>query len=390
MNDKDGDDKKSNESIENSVVNNEEQSNKKTEESMPSTEPTPLNTENFFFKLKNKDDKKTYTKREMEVQYELEKIKKAHKPMDYKKLKKHETSFMAEMMIRRKQRQEEMAENLKKLESSYKISFKSKVHDNFENSYIDNRYFFKKKRDKSSANRDHSRNYSEKIKEMNILEPDNINVQKSQEKKYVKEGVENKEWFYGRFGKREWKDECERNVLPKYMTNRQEVGNSFMDFNKSHRLKGEELNKSIEQKRLEKKKEKEQFILKKSRDKNYDYLNSVKRQNRENFRDFSNRLPLANSQDIKTLVSGRRKPMQDCMKSLCLDRIKKFDEATERKEERIRLKVDKSAFVTRSQSFDVGEKIEDYYIESIKAKLSLLDELKQSDYEYGVGRRLLS
>jgi len=34
---------------------------------MPSTEPTPLNTENFFFKLKNKDDKKTYTKREMEV-----------------------------------------------------------------------------------------------------------------------------------------------------------------------------------------------------------------------------------------------------------------------------------------------------------------------------------
>jgi len=49
----------------------------------------------------------------------------------------------------------------------------------------------------------------------------------------------------------------------------------------------------------------------------------------------------------------------------------------------------KSPYSTRSQKFDEGEKIEDYYIESIKAKLNLLDELKHSEFEVGEGRKIL-
>lgn len=193
----------------------------------------------------------------MEIMWELQKIKKAHRPVDYKKLKEHELSYMSANMTRREQNKEDMLKNLRGLENSYKISFKSKVHDSVEKAYIDKRYFVKKRFDETIQKKTTSRNYSDKIKEINLLSTDDANLAKSLEKKYVKEGPESKNWFYGRFGKKVWRDECKRNLAANYMTNRRKLGDNYMEENKNKALRGSELNRSIEVKRQEDKKQKE-------------------------------------------------------------------------------------------------------------------------------------
>jgi hypothetical protein len=97
------------------------------------TESAYMDTQSFFFTLKGgKGNIEDIAK---EREFRLNRIRKLHKPMDYKKLKQHELSFMSEILTKRAKKKEEMAIRLKETEQAYKVSYKSKVHNTLEKDY---------------------------------------------------------------------------------------------------------------------------------------------------------------------------------------------------------------------------------------------------------------
>jgi hypothetical protein len=97
------------------------------------TESAYMDTQSFFFTLKGgKGNIEDIAK---EREFRLNRIRKLHKPMDYKKLKQHELSFMSEILTKRAKKKEEMAIRLKETEQAYKVSYKSKLHNTLEKDY---------------------------------------------------------------------------------------------------------------------------------------------------------------------------------------------------------------------------------------------------------------
>jgi hypothetical protein len=97
------------------------------------TESAYMDTQSFFFTLKGgKGNMEDIAK---EREFRLNRIRKLHKPMDYKKLKQHELSFMSEILTKRAKKKEEMAIKLKEQQQAYKVSYKSKLHNTFEKDY---------------------------------------------------------------------------------------------------------------------------------------------------------------------------------------------------------------------------------------------------------------
>lgn len=149
-------------------------------------------TKSFFFELKGKGNIEDIAK---EREWRLNRIKKLHKPMDYKKLKQHELSFMSQALTKKAKAKEEMMAKLKEREKSYKISYKSKVHNSLEKEYKGIRHGVQVKHDESQKHRVMSKKYGEKIKEMNMIQNGDTEVlQKILESRFPKDGPENKQW----------------------------------------------------------------------------------------------------------------------------------------------------------------------------------------------------
>jgi hypothetical protein len=98
-----------------------------------------------------------------------------------------------------------MNDQLKKLEKSYKISYKSKVHADMSKDYINTRHKTQVQSKEMTKNRNISKEYGQKIRKMNADE----NIFKHLADRFpVGSGKDHKAWFYGRFGKQEWRDDC--------------------------------------------------------------------------------------------------------------------------------------------------------------------------------------
>ena len=61
--------------------------------------------------------------------YRLKKIKKAHEPVDYDKLKEREAAYLSTMMIKKVVQKDKIEKEIKSREGAFKVSFKSKTHD---------------------------------------------------------------------------------------------------------------------------------------------------------------------------------------------------------------------------------------------------------------------
>jgi ferredoxin len=149
------------------------------------------------------------------------------------------------------------------------------------------------------------------------------------------------------------------------------------------RLQGDELHQAQETKRREEEKMNQLIVMRNSRGRSTDYLKEVRGMNRRSGQDNNGRIPLRNSLDVKRYLTKDDAPIDNRKKNICMNRIKNFDAMTRMKEDRIRLRADltmrtNSTVDTSAPSDSWGENIEDYYIESIRAKLELLDELEGS------------
>ena len=178
------------------------------------------NTKNFFFALRGK------TEAERADKLRLRNLKILHKPMDYEKLRKHEVKFVSEMLQRKDERRKLMNDQLKKLEKSYKISYKSKVHDEMSKDYINTRHKTKVQSKEITKNRNISKEYGTKIRKMNADE----NIFKHLADRFPMGPTKgHKAWFYGRFGEQEWRHDTNtkrndtiqkerKKVTPPYLT----------------------------------------------------------------------------------------------------------------------------------------------------------------------------
>jgi ferredoxin len=147
------------------------------------------------------------------------------------------------------------------------------------------------------------------------------------------------------------------------------------------RLQGDELYQAQETKRREEEKMTQLIVMRNSRGRSTDYLKEVAGINRRSGQDNNGRIPLRNSLDVKRYLTKDDLPIDNRKKNICMNRIKNFDAMTKMKEDRIRLNADLfkrtyTSVSTSAPSDAWGENIEDYYIESIRAKLELLDELE--------------
>lgn len=157
------------------------------------TESAYMDTQSFFFTLKGgKGNIEDIAK---EREFRLNRIRKLHKPMDYKKLKQHELSFMSAILTKRAKKKEEMAIKLKEQQQAYKVSYKSKLHNTFEKDYKGVRHGVQVLHDEHQKHRVMSKKYGEKIKEMNMIQQgDTKQIQQILDNRFPKEGPEMREW----------------------------------------------------------------------------------------------------------------------------------------------------------------------------------------------------
>lgn len=334
------------------------------------------NTQSFF----QAKGKGKFEDIEKERKYRLKKIKQLHEPIDYKKQKQHEVSFQAEMLTQKEKKKEELRKRVAELENSYTVKYKSKAYDSIEKGYVNDRKKLDLEKVKHLQNRTVAKKYGEKIKELNF--PENNDMEKILEQRFPKEGKGQKEWYYGRFGEKIWRDDVNRSANPTQINNRYNQGNDFQRMGNKRRLQGDELEASMEQKRYEEMKVEEDRKIEKERGRSIDYLKDlrVRRSNDPTDIKTYGSIPLRSSLDIKRYINeSSGGTIDDRKKDFIMNRIHNFDVLTRRKEERIRLQSDQNTNSTMEDSNCVigmdGSLIEDYYIESIKAKLNLLEEL---------------
>lgn len=86
--------------------------------------------------------------------------------------------------------------------------------------------------------------------------------------------------YYGRFGKKEWRDECTLGESKSKVRNRYSIGNTYLEVGNSMRLQGEDLYQSIETKRREDEKFDQLIVMRNSRGRSTDYLKEVRQINR--------------------------------------------------------------------------------------------------------------
>ena len=286
-------------------------------------------------------------------------------------------------MIKKVVEKDKIEKEIKSREGAFKVSFKSKTHDKVGQELKQQRNDMKIRHDEGVKHRTLSKKYGEKIKQMNQLE--NVNIEKMLKDKYPSEGIEMRHWFYGRFGTNVWNQENNYANSKGYMKNQQTVGNNYQEYVHTLKKKSQSKDKLSKIKLQESLKEEELLKMVKTRGKSHDFLrNSRKRLVHRSFNDFTeNSLPLKSNLDVKRYQNRDQRPMDDIKKEFCLNRIKNFDKITEMKEDRLRMGAE-----TRIPSLDTSfndnnnekkqSRLEDFYIESIRAKLDLLNEIDAS------------
>lgn len=110
---------------------------------------------------------------------------------------------MLEVNRKREFNKEQMKKELKNMEKSYHISFKSKVHEQQKQAQRELRRSCENGHRMLSRNQARLKEYANKIRQENNKSPRNL--QQSLDCKFPTDNSKtNMKWFYGRFGEKEW------------------------------------------------------------------------------------------------------------------------------------------------------------------------------------------
>lgn len=130
---------------------------------------------------------------------------------------------------------------------------------------------------------------------MNHLE--NVNLEQVLKEKFPAEGKEMRQWFYGRFGNKQWFEENHYSRSKEIMKDRYIIGNSYLDFGNSKVKKYDKLDRSTEIRMQEEQKEDEVLHMVKKRGKSIDYLKQLRKitKSKSSKNGMDDSMPLRNS-----------------------------------------------------------------------------------------------
>ena len=151
--------------------------------------------------------KKKYGNPSQETLTALRNIKQSHKPMDYDKLRSHDKTFLAEMYKKKEEKIHQMKVNMKKLESTYEIPYKSPTYLEFESNFPAQRHSVPIKLTQTKTLISKSRDYGNEQLKLPSLARQKID--QNLKKNFPAEGKNYVRWFFGRFGREEWNKSVE-------------------------------------------------------------------------------------------------------------------------------------------------------------------------------------
>lgn len=312
-------------------------------------------TEGIFFGQKEKD--KYY---EDERQRNLEKIREKYTPMDFSAIKEHEQSFLANAYMKKQQREQELKSKMKSIESAYKPQLSqanlTKGYKVAREDYLNNRHANpqSKKIAESMESRDRIKKYNDKLRLMNAMEEPPASVLTVQGQSKLNSGTASRnETGYGRFG-REWTRKIHQHEEDqKQLEVAKEKGMEYLRFGKSKALKKDE--RTLEEKMKEEAEEKRKETVK-TQEIGREYLKFARSKAAKD---------KVNPIDMPVGTRDSSNPLRGEEKAFVRARLEKMDGDILKMESKIRNKMIAKDSV----------EIETAYLNNIKAKLSLLEEI---------------
>lgn len=290
-----------------------------------------------------------------ERERQLEYMKAKYNPIDFESIKRHEQAFMAEVYIRKQQKELEAKEKRREADNIYKTG---KAYQQAQEEYKNQRNSMQhlQKRIDGLDQRDRIRKYTEKLKTIQNTE-ERVNGSTASivgplTKKVGMSNIKPDNSVYGRFGKQWEKKLNQVEDEKKYLEEVKEKGNEYMKFSKSKTVKGDtKTHAEIKQHQEEEERIRQ---ARKSQEIGKEYLKFAKAKASKNHVTEANDLILPGHGALKNEE-----------KAAVLARLGKMESDIHMIEAKVRNKaLDKDS-----------KQIEDVYLKNIKAKLSLLDEI---------------
>ena len=353
-----------------------------------------MDTQTFFnnIKAKKKHNEKFYS--DDSNLKRLREIKLERRPIDFENLKKHEQTFLAESYQKKEKRTQEMKDQLNKLQSSYEIEFKSKRYKDHKKSYMGDRNYELKQKEKYAKTINIKNKYAKNAYEISSSE--RASQDQEVRERFPMIGKDHMRWYYGRFGKKEYFDSVNTTKSKNIHKIRHERGQEYMDICKELKMPRDQVLLK-EQKRTEDQLESDRLGDRRLRAKSNDYLTSI-RESRP--KDFYNKVSHNNSVNIEKRLDIKAYMKQSVFlknpikkteinnDKINTDKVSdfieifnEFDDKARSRERKICNHIKRNKACMEKQPTLLSQKarpedIDNYYLAAIKAKLSFLDEIK--------------
>lgn len=288
-----------------------------------------------------------------EKQKIIEKLRDKYLPLDFESIKEHERTFLANAYIKKAQREQELKQKLKQQESSYKlpqVSGATKTYQAAKEEYLERRAngaaVANKKQLESVESRERMKKYTEKLRTMSLLDEraqlsklaGSVNGQPPTNASNKGESV------YGRFG-REWEKKLNQDASEKkYLEEMREKGLEYLQVAKSKAAKKEFFSgaSAIDERPPEPQEPTPHEQAKQQRDKGNEYLKFAR----------------------SMAAKGKAQPSPaDGSRAAVLSRVERTEAEVLSMERKVKM----------GAGGKDGREVEDAYLNSIKAKLQLLD-----------------
>lgn len=204
-------------------------------------------------------------------------IKAKMMPMDFEAIKEHENAFMANVYMKKQQREEEFKAKLRSLDVTARRqqATVSRTYEEVKREFVDQRRSQEKRQLEAYENRQKLRKYNEKVQ---VLSQERLRRSSNPPQNELPDKLRKQpESVYGRFGK-EWDKKLHQfEAEKKYKEELKEKGNEYMGFAR-HVTKNPKQQKEDQERKLAQEREAKQIAIEKDRKIGREYLSYSKSQ----------------------------------------------------------------------------------------------------------------
>lgn len=193
----------------------------------PNLEMNSMENTQTFFMYKGKGKCEDI---EREKAYRLRKIKKRCSPLDWEAIRAHEKFFLSEVYNQKERKANELDFQMKELQKSYDVKFKSKHYSDLQKNYKNERNSVSVKREAQKLNRDNAKKFAGRYTVLNQCAKERL--ENRIKEKFPTEAGQHTDWFFGRFGKEQMSKSVEIENNGTINKVRYEKGNEYFQLAK--------------------------------------------------------------------------------------------------------------------------------------------------------------